>query len=109
VGCEDLENYSKSGWLLTAQNLETAAKICELMARKQQTTLKLIRKQLHINHELVRQIHYIFGKKETLSEVCATVPWTRKKRKESQLVKTSSRPVKPTQCTVTEDILGVST
>jgi len=87
VGCEDLENYSKSGWLLTTQNLETAAKICEPMARKHQTTLKLIKKQLHINHELVRQIHYIFGKEETLSEVCAAVPWTRNKRKESQLVK----------------------
>lgn len=133
-----------SGWLLTAQNLETAAKVCGLMARKHQMTLKLIKEQVHINHELVRQIHHIFGKEETLSEVCATVPWMRNKRKESQLVKfhtvswmsnrrrvttsegnstqshewatweksqlvkTSSRPVKPTHCTVTEDILGVS-
>jgi hypothetical protein len=65
VGCEDLEDDSKSGWLLTAQNLETAAKVCELMARNHQTTLKLIKEQLHINHKLVHQIHHIFGKEET--------------------------------------------
>jgi hypothetical protein len=86
VGYEDLEDDSKSGWLLTTQNLETAAKICELMARKHQMTIKLIKKQLHINHELIRQLHHIFGKEETLSEVCATVVRMRNKRKESQLV-----------------------
>jgi len=86
VGCEDFEDDSESGWLLTAQNLETDAKVCDLMARKHQITLKLIMEQLHINHELVRHIHHIFGKEETLSEICATVPWMRNKRKESQLV-----------------------
>jgi hypothetical protein len=86
VGCEDFEDDSKSGWLLTSQNLETAAKVCELMARKHQTTPKLIKEQLHSNHELVRHIHHIFGKEKILSEVCATVPWMRNKRKESQLV-----------------------
>jgi hypothetical protein len=65
VGCEDLEDASKSGGLLTAQNLETAAKVRELMARKHQMTLELLKEQLHINHELVHQIHHIFGKEET--------------------------------------------
>lgn len=86
MGCEDFEDNSKSGWLLTAQNLETAANVCELTARKHQMALKLIKEQLHINHELVHQIHHTFGKQKTLSEVCATVPWMRNKRKESQLV-----------------------
>jgi len=51
------------------------------MARIHQMTLKLIKEQLRINHELVRQIHHIYGKEETLSEVCATVPWVRNKGK----------------------------
>jgi hypothetical protein len=122
VGCEDLENYSKSGWLLTAQNLETAVKVCELMARKHQTTLKLIKKQPHINHELAfwergnseRSLcHSPMDEKQkervTTCKLCSTQCHGWATWEESQLVKTSSRPVKPTQCTVTEDILGVST
>jgi hypothetical protein len=87
VGCEDPDEDSKSGWLLTAQNLETAAKVCDLTVRKHQTTLTSIKEHVHITHELVRQIHHIFGKEETLSKVCATVPWMSNKRKESQLAK----------------------
>lgn len=39
-GLKDLDWDSKSGWLLTAQNLQRAAKVYELLATEHQTTLE---------------------------------------------------------------------
>jgi len=64
VECEDPEDDSKSGWLLTAQDLEKAANVSESMARIHQMTLKLIKEQLHINHELVGRFITFMGKKK---------------------------------------------
>jgi hypothetical protein len=47
------EDDSRKGQSLTAQNMETVAKVSKLVDKEHQLTLKLMEDQLHINWEAI--------------------------------------------------------
>jgi len=58
------------GWLSTAENLETVAKLYKLVSNDHQPILKMMKNKLQINQKLITQIlHKEWGKKNRVKFV----------------------------------------
>jgi hypothetical protein len=83
-GCEEPEDDPNSGWLSTALNLETIAKVHKPVSTDHQANLKL----MHIKQGLMHQIFIeILDGERCLHSLFYTVSWTRKMSTASQLGK----------------------